>query len=70
MELWYIRHRRSVCEKDRAVGAEGPGGHAPPPKILKDKLTLSKPGGGANYAHQITNRPPPPPSNFQTFLRP
>ena len=33
---------------------------APPPKILKDKLTLSKPGGGANYAHQITNRPPPP----------
>ena len=40
-----------------------PGGAMAP---LADQLTLSQPGGGADYAHQIIMAPP----DYQTFLRP
>ena len=33
---------------------------------MADQLTLSQPGGGAYYAHQIILAPP----DFQNFLRP
>ena len=36
---------------------EGQGGHLPP-QILADQLTLSQPGGGADYAHHSTTCPP------------
>ena len=29
------------------------------PQILADHLAVSQPGGGADYAHHITNWPPP-----------
>ena len=36
------------------------------PQILADQLTLSQPGGGADYAHHSTTSPPP---DFQTLRR-
>ena len=45
------------------------GDHALPP-ILADLLTLSQVTRGADYARLITTAPFPPPSDFQTLLRP
>ena len=37
--------------------AGGQGGQLPP-QILANQLTLSQPGGGADYAHHSTTSPP------------
>ena len=57
----------TIRDTTRAVGAEGAGWHCPPP-FFGNQLTLSQPGGGADYALQIIMCPPPPP--HPQILRP
>ena len=55
--LWWPRI--DVHKKGQACRKRGGWGGFSLAQFLADQLTLSQPGGGAHYAHQITMCPPP-----------